>query len=294
MYLPLARATSRIVWPGVAAMTSPSMRTFTFSVKGSSLSFGAANVGAQATERLLERRHRCEPERNLGIRPHSLGGRHLGGYMAADLARRLGRHHLVGEFRDQAGETLQPHQALVDVAGGLLADAPRVRNVRGAGDEVAARIEAIAARLEGVAVHLERASLLDRETRGLAEVGIDLLADGQDDRVAFDADHFVGRDRIAAAGRVELARLRLDRLESLYAAGLVADDAVRCREVEELGALVLGGQDLLGDRRHVLPLPPVDDREVCTQAARRAGGVDRGVAASDDHDLLADRHLDRK
>src|ERR1035437_9179403 len=104
MYLPLARATSRIVWPGVAAMTSPSMRTFTFSVKGSSLSFGAANVAAQATERLLERRHRCEPERNLGIRPHSLGGRHLGGAQGAGLARRAGRHHPVREFREQRSE----------------------------------------------------------------------------------------------------------------------------------------------------------------------------------------------
>ena len=65
---------------------------------------------------------------------------------------------------------------------------------------------------------------------------------------------------------------------------LVADDAMRGGEVGDLRALVLGGLDLLGDRRHVLPLAPVDDRHVRPEPARRAGGVDGGVPAADDDD----------
>ena len=57
-------------------------------------------------------------------------------------------------------EALRAHQALVDVAGRLLAVAHGVRDVRGAGDQVAAGVEALAAGLERVAVHLERARLL--------------------------------------------------------------------------------------------------------------------------------------
>ena len=78
---------------------------------------------------------------------------------------------------------------------------------------------------------------------------------------------------------------------ALHLAVLVADDAMRRGEIDDLRALVLGGLDLLGDGRHVLALAAVDDRHVRAQPAGRAGGVDGGVAAADDDDALADRDL---
>src|SRR5664279_4267841 len=110
MYLSLARATSRIVWPAVAAITSPSIRIFTFSVKAMLLSLDAADIAAQATGRLFQRCRGGEAQRNLGVRLDPLGGGHLGRYMAAALARRLGNFHQVTELRHQACEALFRHQ----------------------------------------------------------------------------------------------------------------------------------------------------------------------------------------
>src|ERR1035437_857275 len=240
MYLLLARATSRIVWPAVAAITSPSMRTFTFSVTAISLSLAAADVAAQASVRLFPRRHSRETERYLGVREHALGSRQFGGHVAAELARRPGRRHLVREGGDQAREPLLVRQPLVDVAGGLLADAHCVRHVRGPGDEVAACIEPLAAGLERVAVDFERAGLLHGQARGLAEVGVDLFAHGQDHAVALDPNHFVRRHRPAAARGVELAELGPDGLDRPHLAVLVAEDAMRSGEIDQLRAFVLG------------------------------------------------------
>ena len=69
---------------------------------------------------------------------------------------------------------------------------------------------------------------------------------------------FVGLDRPPAARRVELAETGLDDFDRLDRA-LLADDAVRRGEEAELHALLLGGVDLLGNRRHVLALAAVDD-----------------------------------
>ena len=229
----------------------------------------AADVAAQATGCLFQGGDGRKAERHLGVRADSLGRGHLAGHVAAAFARRLGRLHLVLEVGDQAGEALLLHQTLVDVAGRLLADSHRVRYVGGAGDEVAARVEAVAAGLERVAVHLDRAVFLHLQARCLAEVGVDLLAHGEDHAVALDADHLVGRHRPAAAGGVELAELRPDGLDRAHPAVLVADDPMRRGEVDDLRALVLGRLDLLGDGRHVLALASVDDRHV----RARAGGL---------------------
>ena len=56
-------------------------------------------------------------------------------------------------------------------------------------------------------------------------------------------------------------------------------------------ALVLGLGDLVLDRRHLLAGAPVEQRHVRAEPARGARGVDRGVAAADDDDLVADVDL---
>ena len=157
MYLLLARATSRIVWPGLAAMTSPSMRTFTFWVKPGLLS--------SRSLRMSQRRQRdvssmaatgVEAERDLGARLHPLGGRAprraRGGRLSLGFS---GGSIAYSNSGQSEAKRFTPHEPLVDVAGGLLAVAHGVRDVRGAGDEVAAGVEALAAGLERVAVHLD-------------------------------------------------------------------------------------------------------------------------------------------
>src|SRR5512143_2548925 len=103
MYFLLARATSRIVWPGVAPMTSPSMRIFTFSVTAIPLPLGAADVAAKASGRLLHGRHGGQAERDLRVRLDPLLGGHLPRHVAAGVARLLRRLHRVVEGHGELG-----------------------------------------------------------------------------------------------------------------------------------------------------------------------------------------------
>src|SRR5512139_2473023 len=227
MYLFAARATWSTLCPGLAATNSPSMRTFSFWVKpGPPSVVLAADVAPQAPCRLFHRRRRGQAERHLDARPHPLPGRDLARDLAGALALLLRRLHRVLERRPQGVHALHAHEPLVDLAGGLPSVAHRPRDVRGPGDEVAPRVEALAARLHRVAVHLDGARLLDLEPRARGEAGVDLLADGEDHGVAVRADDLVGGDRPAAARGVELAELRLHHLDRLHRPLLVAHDPV--------------------------------------------------------------------
>ena len=80
-----------------------------------------------------------------------------------------------------------------------------------------------------------------RRPEALREVEVDGFADGENDRVALEALHLVGRHRLAAAGGVVLAEARLHDFDRLDVALGVADDAVRRRQEDELRAFFFRG-----------------------------------------------------
>ena len=299
MYLLLARATSRIVWPAVAAITSPSMRTFTFSVTADPPYRSALRMSQRRQRDVsFSGRHGGEAQRDLGVAEHPLGGGHLAGHVAAVLAGRLGWLHPYSNSGKRPMKRLWPISLLVDVAGRLLAVAHGVRDVRGAGDQVAAGVEALTAGLERVAVDLDRAAA------GLCTLRPEALQKSVS-TVSPTARMTVSHSmRITSSVSTGRRRPEVSNSPSFVRTAssartwplLVAHDPVRGGEVDDLRALVLGGLDLLRDRRHVPALAAVDDRHVRAQPARRARGVDGGVAAADhdhplpDRDLLVARH----
>ena len=99
----------------------------------------------------------------------------------------------------------------------------------------------------------------------------------------------VGTGR-APAGSVELAEARLDHFNALDVAFLVAHDAVRRGQEEELRALFLRRVGLLADGRHVLALAPVDDGHLGAHAERGARRIDGRIASADDGHFAAQAH----
>ena len=163
---------------------------------------------------------------------------------------------------------------------------------RRAGDEVAAGEDAADVRrvgrridLDAPAVDLEvRLDRQEREIRGLRH--------GRDDGVGLDHELGAGdRHRGAAAGGVRLAELVADELHAGDVA-VLAEDLDRAGEELHPDALALRLAELLLVDDQLGPRPAVDDRDVLGAVAeRRPRAVHRGVAAADDHDVLAD--LDR-
>src|SRR4051812_23792579 len=72
---------------------------------------------------------------------------------------------------------------------------------------------------------------------------------------------------------------------------MLADDAMRRGEEDELHPLLLGGVHLFGDRRHVLALATIDHGGREALADHRACAVDRRVAATDDDGGIAEIRL---
>ena len=175
----------------------------------------------------------------------------------------------------------------VDDLRGLAAEADRLGRDAEAHGDVAAGEDA------------RDRSLVDLVDVDPALLAAELLDAGPDRRLADAGDdhgagHLVVRtgdgDRTAAAAGVGLAELHALALHRDGAA--VLDDDLERRRQELVGhALVLGLGDLVLDRRHLLAGAPVEQRHVRAEAARGARGVDRGVAAADDDDLVADVDL---
>ena len=113
---------------------------------------------------------------------------------------------------------------------------------------------------------------------------IERLAHRKDHAVAFEALHFIGGNRAAAAGFVVLAEPRLDHLDGLHVAVCVAQDAVRRGQKDEAHALLLGRLDLLVDGGHVLALAAVEDGDLRAHAQHGARRIDGRIAAADDGD----------
>ena len=63
---------------------------------------------------------------------------------------------------------------------------------------------------------------------------------------------------------------------------------MRRGEEDELGAFIASSVGLFFDRRHVLAFAAIEDRDVRSGAKGGSGGVDGGIATTDDGDLLAD------
>ena len=74
---------------------------------------------------------------------------------------------------------------------------------------------------------------------------------------------------------------------ALTLALLVAHDAVRRGQEDELCAFGFGGIGFLFDGGHVFALAAVDDGDVRTLAQRGAGRIDGRIAAADNHDFAA-------
>ena len=85
-----------------------------------------------------------------------------------------------------------------------------------------------------------------------------------------------------------IRRVRCGRLPSGNTAVLVGDDANGRSHRDELDPFLERLLGLFANRRHVFAGTPIDDRHVRAHAQRRARGIDRGIAAADDGDLLAD------
>src|ERR1039457_159710 len=269
MYFPLVRAASKMVWPAVASMYSPSILTEILSgmvemillaawrggqfcpgvpLRGTALSrlwpprkAAAAKIGrpperlvhggvgghagslnldqirnamavlvftdvaTQAAPGFVQGLLRGEAQHGFVEVPHALAGGQFGQLVAQAIAGLRGRRLGILELRHDAVEAGRAHQALVDVPGGLLAEAHGVGNIRSAGDGVAAGVEFVAAGFEREAVDFDGAGLLDLEAGAAAEIGIHGLAHGQDHGIAFVTADFFGGDGLAPPGRIEFA-----------------------------------------------------------------------------------------
>src|SRR5512145_1217414 len=246
MYLSLPRATSRMLCPSVAVTYSPSMRMVTFCGKvAPPLVAHVTDVAAQASRGLLEGCGGAKAEGHLseGVCPLCRGP--LPRDVAAGFAGLLRWLHGVAERGPERVEPSHAHEALVHVAGGLLAEAHGVRDVGGSRDEVAPGVEALATGLEGVPIHLEHAALAHRQAGCSGEVGVDGFAHREDDAVAVEAYDLFGEDRPAPTRGVELAQAGLHCLDGDDVALLVPEDAVGGGEGGDLRSLVLGTLDLL-------------------------------------------------
>src|ERR1035441_1104616 len=209
------------------------------------------DVATQAAAGFVQGLLRGEAQHGFVEVQHALAGGQFSQLMARAFAGLPGRRFGIFEPGHDAVETGGAHEAPVDVARGLLAQAHGVRNIRSAGDGVAAGIEFVAAGFEREAVDLDGAGLLDLQAGAAAEIGVNGLAHGQNHGVAFIAADFFGGDGLAAPGGIEFAQAGFDDLNRLDVRLIVAHDAVRSGEENELGAFRFGGIGLLFDGGHV-------------------------------------------
>ena len=143
----------------------------------------------------------------------------------------------------------------------------------------------------GVPVDPDRAPAADLE-RGLAEQGRQVLrieAQRLDDQIGLDAEGRAGLDlgRLATGGigRAQPHPVRANRLDPG-----VAEKRLGGGEPDELDAFLLGIADLAQRTRHVGAVAPVEAADrLGALADRGAHAVHRGVAAADDHHVLAGR-----
>src|SRR5665648_787235 len=159
---------------------------------------------------------------------------------------------------------------------------------------VAAGEDALVRCHHGVAVDADLALLELEALTALGEVVHERLADGEDDRVGGDLElGALDGDGLSAArlvGRAQLAALQLGAGD----AALIAPDLERLHQELDFQALFARLLDLAGVGRHLHLRAAIDERHVglvaglLLQADDGAGGVERHVAAADDHDVLAD------
>src|ERR1017187_9069380 len=150
------------------------------------------DVATQAAAGFVQGLLRGEAQHGFVEVQHALAGGQFSQLVAQAIAGLRGRRLGILELRHDAVEAGRAHQALVDVPGGLLAEAHGVGNIRSAGDGVAAGVEFVAAGFEREAVDFDGAGLLDLEAGAAAEIGIHGLAHGQDHGIAFVTADFLG------------------------------------------------------------------------------------------------------
>src|ERR1035438_7085370 len=158
MYLPPARAPSRMVCPSWAGTYSPSIRIEMFSGMEFLLVM-VLDIAPQTSRGFIQSFFGAERDHGLYEALHALPRRQL--FQVVPLAgagfprRRVAVHEAGVDFVP----AIRAHQTLVHLPRGLLPVAHGVAHVARATDQVAARVELAAAGFERVAVHFQRAVL---------------------------------------------------------------------------------------------------------------------------------------
>src|ERR1035441_9549822 len=136
------------------------------------------DIASQTTRSFIQSFFAAQRDHGFHETLHALPGRQLFEGVALAGAGFPGRRVAV----DKAGVDFVPavgaHETLVDLARSLLSVAHGVRDVTGAADQVAARVELAATGFQGVAVHFKRAVLLDAQAAGAQEILVHRLATG--------------------------------------------------------------------------------------------------------------------
>ena len=114
------------------------------------------------------------------------------------------------------------------------------------------------------------------------------LTDGIDDLIHLHDGFRTGhRDRAASAAGIGFPELHADEFH-LFQNPIVAHQAGGCGQDLNVHLFVLGCVDFFGVGRHFLARTAIEDGDlVHAQAERGPGRVDGGVAAADDHHVLA-------
>ena len=178
-------------------------------------------------------------------------------------------------------------EVVADGPGGPFALLDGVDHARGAEHHIAAGKESIATGGHGHRVGRDGLPARGLEAEEFGQLAIGRLAHGGNQRVRFDHEvRTLDRHRAPPAALVGFPEFHADALDADHAA-LFREDLKRRREKGEVDALGERVLDLARIRGHLLDRAAVHDAHLFRpKAARCPRGVDRRVAATDDHHVL--------